>query len=604
MSREYKGTSRGFHGEITATIELDEGKIRAITSEHTPEAHIGTLGIKAMIEEMVNQNTTEVDAVTGATYSSRAFRDAVQKAYAVSKGELTEAEALDARFANPYNDESDAVPSSEQLDEAEDLNTSIAEAPVYLTEDLEFAEEYDTVIVGGGGTGLAAAVELARHNASVIVLEKAGILGGTTGYSGGTIQASGTQYQKEIAGVKEDNAEKHAMRYITSGEGHIDEGLVRDMTDHAEELIVWIADMGIKWHALYEDPYVPYIPDEFTEPRIHHYEGGGDAGQGVILTNTLADEAQEAGAEIRVNSPVVSLIQDPLTREIVGVVTEEKGERQNIKANKGVILATASIDNNPALAKKLSPQYYRDLKESGILTIETDTGDGIIMGMSVGGAITNIGGAIDHFGKTGSGTYASIPTIPSVTVNGMGNRFITEDAHYSYQNRAIFQQEKQFNKPTYFVFDQDAISEPGSAWDEATLAKDIEDGTVIQADAIEALAEKINVPAENLKRTVEDWNSSAESGEDPELERRTGIKSLNSPFYALKHTASNLGAIGGLKINRDAQVLDNFDEPIAGLYSGGMNAGGWIGGYYPGSGTAILGAVYFGRKAAQTILDK
>lgn len=74
-----------------------------------------------------------------------------------------------------------------------------------------------------------------------------------------------------------------------------------------------------------------------------------------------------------------------------------------------------------------------------------------------------------------------------------------------------------------------------------------------------------------------------------------------TPYYAYENKATNLGSLGGLKINTDCQVLNHFDEVIDGLYAAGLNAGGWIGGYYPGSGTAIAGIVHQGRKAGQAL---
>ncbi|MHB2078127.1 FAD-binding protein [Aerococcus mictus] len=62
-----------------------------------------------------------------------------------------------------------------------------------------------------------------------------------------------------------------------------------------------------------------------------------------------------------------------------------------------------------------------------------------------------------------------------------------------------------------------------------------------------------------------------------------------------------MGSLGGLKINTDGQVLDVFGQVIPGLYAAGLNAGEWIGPYYPGSGTAISGIIHQGRKAAQAM---
>ena len=106
----------------------------------------------------------------------------------------------------------------------------------------------------------------------------------------------------------------------------------------------------------------------------------------------------------------------------------------------------------------------------------------------------------------------------------------------------------------------------------------------------------------NLVNSVNTWNKNAAKGIDPEYDRTMGVKPFSGPYYAYKNTPGNLGAIGGLKINKKCNVLDIYQQPITGLYAAGLNAGGWIGSYYPGSGTAVGGVIHQGRRAAKSIL--
>lgn len=596
----FKGAANGFHGKVTASVTLEDGKVTAVASEHSQTAYIGSLGIERVIEEMQAKQTIEVDAITGATFSSTAFLTAAKKAVAVAEGKLSPEEALDATVPFGQNNSAvDAVSSASLSAETEPENTSVAKKPIAYSEGMEFAETYDVIIAGSGGAGLSAAVEAARAGLQVVIFEKAGIPGGTTNYSGGVTQAAGTRYQKEFTSYQDDTAEKHAQLWLKAGEEQVDEQLVRDLAEHAAGNLEWVAEMGIKWTSLYGHSHIPNIKAELHADRIHQYENGGAGGSGTILTQALLKAALEAGAKIVYDTPVVALVQDPDSKEVYGAVVESAGQEKIIRAVKGVVLATASVDHNPALAKELHPQQYHDLKYSTVLSSPTDTGDGIIMGMAGGGAIAGMGGCIDFDGKTGNATNNQIPTIPLFFVNGIGQRFVCEDATYAYQYRAIFQQQKQLSKPTYMIFGENSIAEPGSAWTKESLTRDIENGIVKKADTIEGLAAAIRVPAETLKRTLETWNGNAERGQDKEFGRIQGVKPLRAPYYAYTNRASNLGSIGGLKINVDCQVVDNFGEAIKGLYAAGLNAGGWIGGYYPGSGTAIAGIIHQGRKAGQ-----
>ena len=153
---------------------------------------------------------------------------------------------------------------------------------------------------------------------------------------------------------------------------------------------------------------------------------------------------------------------------------------------------------------------------------------------------------------------------------------------------------------TYTIFTDQSILEDGSAWNKDTLETDVKKGVIIEANSIKDLAKKIKLPIENLKQTINLWNLNAKDGLDKEFGRKTGIKPLlGKKYYAMKNKATNLGSIGGLKINVDCQVIDNFGNVIPGLYAAGLNAGSWIGGYYPGSGTAVSGIIHQDRKAAK-----
>lgn len=131
----------------------------------------------------------------------------------------------------------------------------------------------------------------------------------------------------------------------------------------------------------------------------------------------------------------------------------------------------------------------------------------------------------------------------------------------------------------------------------------MDSGLVVTADNLQDLADKIGVPAENLKKSVDTWNANAQKGSDPEYNRTMGVAEFTASYYAYRNTPGNLGAIGELKINAKCNVLDMYNNQINGLYAAGLNADGWMGSYYPGSGTAVGSAVHQGRRAASSALN-
>lgn len=460
--------------------------------------------------------------------------------------------------------------------------------------------EVDVVIVGSGGTGVAAAYEAAKAGANTLLLEKAGIAGGTTNYSGGVMQAAGTSVQKAFTAYQDDTPEKHYQLWLASGEGTVDEDLVKDLAYGAPGHVDWLKDeLGMNFVSVYGHCHVPYIDDSLYADRIHVYEGGGGMGGGGILVQTILAAAEDLGVVLECNTEVTKLYTDE-GGKVVGVAAANADGNFNIKANKGVVLAASSIDWNEEMCKAMSPQQYWDITSQVSLCAATNTGDGVRMGMEIGAAVAGFGGTIDFCGKTGAATTNQVPLFPSFIVNKAGQRFVCEDATYAFHYRAIFQQEKMFNAPTYMIFGASSLIE-GAPWTSESVAEDISAGTVVTADTIEGLAELIGVDVGGLSGTLQDWNAAAAEGVDTRFGRITGIAEITGPFYAYRNVSYNLGALGGLKINTDAQVLNTNGEPIPGLYAGGLNAGGWIGPYYPGSGTAIMGTIHWGRKAGGNV---
>lgn len=459
-----------------------------------------------------------------------------------------------------------------------------------------FSRKFDVIIVGGGGTGVAAALEAASNGASVLVLEKAGIPGGTTNLSGGVMQASGTEFQKKLTKFQVDSPEKHAALWLAAGEGLVDEALVKDMAAGAPGHIGWLSGLGLKFTSVYGHCPIPYVDKGLFADRIHVYEGGGAAGGGAILVQAMLKAATAKGAKIEYDSEVLDLVTDE-AGAVLGVVVRQKGKEVGVKATKGVILAAGGIDKNVELAKALNPQQHWALSSGICLCVATDTGDGIRMAMEKGAALEGLGGTIDFCGKTGAATDNRVPLFPSFIVNAKGRRFVCEDATYAYHYRAIFQQERQLGGPTWMVFGQSSIAKAGAPWTPETAAKDVAAKTLLKADSVEALAKLMGVDPGNLAATLMTWNSDVRSGKDRQYDRTTGLSPISGPFYAYKNVPFNLGAIGGVKIDVEARVINAAGKPIPHLYAGGLNAGGWIGPYYPGSGTAIIGLIHWGRKA-------
>lgn len=455
----------------------------------------------------------------------------------------------------------------------------------------QWDREADVVIVGAGGTGIVAAIEALEADATVIVLEKAGDVGGTTALSGGIIQGSSSEFQME-QGIEGDTADDHYEYYIQAGEGIADPDLVRLMADNSGPNITWLRDHGVAYEQLSTVSPIPGVdPALMAAPRLHYTQASpGDPRRGAAHVATLYAVAQEGGAEFLLNTAATGLVRDP-EQGVIGVRADENGTEVFIKANRAVILATSSYDHNEEMARAFSPQQLWAIQTGLVATAPTCTGDGIKMAMEVGADLAGMGGTIG-VPQPGIGEASA----PGIWVNKHGQRFVNEHAHYAYKSRAVFQQEGHL---AWAIFDDKAREQVTAALGWSTdLEDEVASGAVARGNTLRALANELGINPAQLQTTVEQWNRDVDNGEDNLFGKDVGLQAIDEgPYYGVQILEWNLGSCGGVKINTDAQVIDVLGEVIPRLYAGGMVAGGVIGPYYPGSGTAVCATVCFGRIA-------
>ena len=154
---EYTATAEGYNGPTTVKVTFSDSKIEAIDIVSTAETgHVGDIAFNIMIPEMIEANGSGVDGVSGATFSTRALRNAVNDA-------AEQAGCTDL----------DAFKAAKVAHEAGD--------PMEL--------DYDVIIVGAGGAGISAAAQAAQNGNTVLVIEKNAEVGGNTLVSGGQYQS-------------------------------------------------------------------------------------------------------------------------------------------------------------------------------------------------------------------------------------------------------------------------------------------------------------------------------------------------------------------------------------------------------------------------------
>ena len=451
-------------------------------------------------------------------------------------------------------------------------------------------EVYDVVVIGGGGAGLSAAIELKSAGANVVVLEKMPFLGGNTLISGGELNAPETWIQEKL-GI-EDSIELYKEDTLKGGDNIADEKLVDVLAHNAREAVEWLRDKG---NVSFREDYLMQFGGH-SVPRAAYPAGGS----GDELIGKLAATAEEMEVVIRKETKAEELLTDAEGRVNGVKATDKDGNEIIFKADKGVIIATGGFGANVEMRTKYNAEY----DDRYLITVQPgSTGDGITMAEDLGADLVGM----EHIQTyptcnpaTGILSYVADTRFDgALLINKEGKRFVEELDRRDVLSKAIL---AQTDGRAYLMWDE-TIKE-NSQMDNFMKEFDqlVAQEMLIKADTIEEVAEFFDIDVEELKKTIEKYNEYADNGKDEDFNRRGDIIGLTkAPYYLQKVTPAVHHTMGGLKIDTEARVIDTDGNPIPGLFAAGEVTGG-IHGTNRLGGNAITDIVVFGRIAAQNIL--
>ncbi|MSP94748.1 MAG: FAD-dependent oxidoreductase [Alphaproteobacteria bacterium] len=488
--------------------------------------------------------------------------------------------------------------------------------------------EADVVVIGGGAGGLVAAIAAREKGASVIIVEKNFDIGGRAMMSfGGLYIGGGNRLQKALSGNappgRDDTPDKVFDDWSRPEKpiGRFsDRELVRVYADNNLDLFDWLEKHGIRWEGY--RPAVDRLDRSRTRLNVVKWpdEKTGPA-RGPGFVRPLAKTARAMGVEILLQQQMTKIHREsPTSGRVTGISVIEvddnyaqKTKTMNIRARKGVVVATGGSAGNPIFRTmfdvRLTEEYQAENSEW-----TQRTADGEIAAMQIGAALgatacqtTQDDNLLNkgRMGKksNGGGTelYATAPHFFRARAIGIeiedyqnvilvkenGLRFYTETAHtrdYEYYAAALAWtgDPKKMNGggPIWAIFDADAVAR--EKWNVKPPYVD-PNGYFFSADTVEELAKKIvneyqwrTMPPAALKATVERYNSFVDKGVDSDFKKPTPtFKIAKPPFYAAWHTPALHDSYSGIRINTSGQVLDLRGTAIPGLYACGDSSGGF-----------------------------
>ncbi len=481
---------------------------------------------------------------------------------------------------------------------------------------------YDVVVAGAGNAAFSAALTAREMGARVLVLEKAPehARGGNTYFTGGAFRFAYDGFDDVRALIPDLSEQEAALMEVGSyatadfradlmrvTEGLADEELADLLVRGSQPAMRWLLEQGMRFIPLWGR-------QAFKDGDKYRFWGGlvlEAVGGGKGLSDRYFELAAEKGVEVRYGASASALLTDDAGKvRGVRVRTAEGFEEARAAS---VVLACGGFEANAEMrARYLGPGW----ELAKVRGVQTNTGDGIRMALDVGAqpyghwsgchAVAWDLNAPPFGNRAVTDLYQKHSYPFGLIVNARGERFVDEGADFRNYTYAKYGREilKQPQMMAVQVFDQKAIH----------LLRDeyrIPQVTMAEADTIEELADYLSVDPAGLAATVAAYNAACVPGDyNPTLldgVHTEGIEPPKSnwalpidepPYVGYAVTCGVTFTFGGLKINRDGQVLDDQDAPIAGLYAAGELVGGLFYHNYPGGAGLMSGAV-FGRIAGK-----
>ncbi len=568
----YTGVGQGKNGDVTVELQVTGGKLAAVrVVKHVETPGISDAAMTQFPQRVVDAQSLNVDAVSGATLTSDGIRNAVADAIRKAGGDP-------AAFA------------------AVAVKKKVAAKLI--------KDQADVIVVGAGGSGISAAVRAETLGANVILIEKMPVIGGATALNAGTLIATGSRFQKESLKETKDSPELAAKDIFRVGKNRNDPVLVKQVTERVGGVVDWLV----------YDLKIPYGPAATQYPDHSANRQLGVTGRSVNFLKLMREKFEHMGGKLMLETRAQELLRDKDGR-VVGVrATDAAGNTVEL-TSKAVILASGGYGAVKSMLPKEMNKYV-------FYGLDSETGDGFKMATAIGADTINMDlvkmypqGVETVPGHGLAATASSTDTMKksgAIYVNRDGQRYVNELASLGELTDTTVAQPGHI---AYIVMDKKAWKEYVNKSledrlvpDEATLmkwTKIVNNGRPVMAvaDDLKKAAEVMGVNPDGLTKTVKEWNDMVAAGKDTKFGRKIVGGLGEGPFYIVEQKVRYQTTLGGLRAGEGMRILDKNGKPIEGLYGAGCVVGGANG---ADSMTAMMNswAIVSGVIAAETAVGK
>lgn len=555
-----QGTGVGKHGDVTVAVTFDSGKIKDIKIVKQQENPVLAAKVFTDLKQhVIDTNSVQLDAISGATFSSKGFLDAV--ADAAKKAGVT-------------------------------LSKADKKAIKKVVKALPKESSYDVVVIGAGGAGFSAAIEAKNAGANVVLLEKMPAVGGNSLISGAEMNAAKNWVQPKL-GINDDSPELHAKDTYLGGDKKGDPKVINVLTHNALDAAKWCRD---------------YLGVRFEDDNLFFF-GGHSRKRALIPIGHTGTEfitkfqakADELGIPVITNMKAEELIKDKSGR-VVGVKATMNGASYTFTAKGGVVLATGGFGANPEMVKKYNPKIDERFKTTDA---PGTTGEALYMAERAGAQLVNMGYIQTYpICDPISGVIELIADARfdgAIMLNQEGKRFVEELQRRDILSEAILKQTGGY----CWVLWNDKIGSISNTVKEHPTEYEAftKQGIMATCDDLKCVADFTKIPFDSLKGTVNRVSSMTGKGNDKDFNHRSGLVDMTQgKYYVIKAVPSVHHTMGGVRINEKAQALTAEGKAIPGLWAAGEVTGVTHGTNRLG-GNAYTDIIVFGRIAGKAAAE-
>lgn len=524
------------NGQIDFEIDLENNKIsdvKVTKNSETPAIFNQAFG--KLKKNIIDNQSFDVDAVSGASLMTQAMLDSGKKALAENNI------ALDGK-------------KPEVVHEERQLNVDVA-------------------VIGSGMAGLMAASRALSMGKKVVVLEKNGYLGGATILNGSNVVGTGSKVSAELFGetAKKDSPNRLVQDITRECRGTNYPMLSKLLANNIGRAVDFITEFANLTYQKAETQTVEHSVNRQIEmPSESSYE----------LVTKVAEAFEKKGGQIILDTRVEKLNKDKAGK-LVSLTAE--GKHQTINVNfKSLVLAAGGWGARDYQAHKTDIPYYGPM---------TSTGDYFDFAKNMNLVTRNLDwykvyphGLEVEPGIAKLTTYSTkeATDMGAIFVNTDGKRIVNESAPYTHFRDAIAEQK---GKVAYIVMDQrtwdrfyELMLKYGFTKEEVQSFFDLdgEKSPVLVKGDLKTVAEKAGIDYQTLKETVDNYTEDVKADYDPEFGRDKKFmhEFEGDTYYVIEQKLLFCTTLGGYETTDQMQFLDNDMNPVSNFYAAGEIVGG------------------------------